>query len=180
VPATQTTATSPGCASGPTSEPFARFGDHAAYSLLAGGSFESGAVGWSLTNAVAAGGNESYGVAGGSQSLAIQSSGVAVSPAFCVSTANPSFRFFARRTSGSWGVLNVVLRWTDSTGTSHDTSVASLQSGASWSASPALQLASTLPLWQTGKTLSAKLVFKPEQYGGSWAIDDVYIDPRMR
>ncbi len=91
-----------------------------------------------------------------------------------------AFRFFARRTSGSWGVLNVVLRWTDSTGTSHDTSVASLQSGTSWTPSSPLQLATTLPLWQAGETLSAKLVFKPEQYGGSWAIDDVYIDPRMR
>lgn len=170
---------STGCSSTPTSNPFAQFGDGAAYSPLPGGSFESGATGWSLNGAAVAAGNESYDVAGGWQSLAIQPSGVAVSPAFCVSTADPTFRFFARRTSGSWGVLNVSLRWTDSTGATHETTVGSLQSGTSWTPTPILALASTLPLWQASETLSAKLVFKPEQYGGAWAIDDVYVDPRM-
>ncbi len=169
-----------GCPSTPTSNPFAQFGDGAAYSPLSGGSFESGAAGWSLSGASIAAGNESYEVAGGgSQSLAIQPSGSAVSPSFCVSTANPTFRFFARRTSGSWGVLNVSLRWTDANGATHDTTVASLQSGTSWTPSAALKLATTLPLWQAGETLGARLVFKPEQYGGAWSIDDVYIDPRM-
>jgi hypothetical protein len=168
------------CASGPLSSPFAQFGDTASYSLIPGGSFESGAPGWSLTGAAVAAGNESYEVAGGSHSLAIQPSGTAVSPAFCVSVANPSFRFFARQTSGSWGVLNVSLRWTETSGVSHETSVASLQSGTSWKVTPILQLASTLPLWQAASTLSVQVVFKPERYGGAWAIDDVYIDPRMR
>ena len=163
-----------------TSRPFKQFGDNAAYSLVQGGSFESGAPGWSLRNSAVVSGNESYNVAGGSHSLAIQPTGVAVSPAFCVSIEDRSFRLFARRTSGSWGVLNVILRWTDSSGTSHDTTVASLQSGTSWAVSPILQLATTLPLWQAGSTLSARLVFKPEQYGGAWAIDDVYIDPYRR
>ncbi|MGD0453733.1 MAG: hypothetical protein ABSB69_09040 [Solirubrobacteraceae bacterium] len=168
-----------GCASGPTSTPFERFGDSAEYSLVQGGSFESGAPGWSLTNSAVAAGNESYEVEGGTQSLAIQPGGVAVSPAMCVSTADPTFRFFARRTSGSWGVLNVILRWTDSSGATHDTTVASLQAGTSWTPTPILELASALPLWQSGSTLNVKLVFQPERYGGAWAIDDVYIDPRM-
>jgi hypothetical protein len=169
-----------GCPSKPTSQVFKQFGDTAEYSLVQGGSFESGAPGWSLTNSTVVGGNESYNVAGGSHSLAIQPTGEAVSPAFCVSIANPSFRFFARQTSGSWGVLNTILRWTDSSGTTHDTTVAALQTGTSWTLSPVLKLASTLPLWQAGSTLSVRLVFKPEQYGGAWAIDDVYIDPYRR
>jgi hypothetical protein len=168
------------CASNPISSPFARFGDTASYSLLEGGSFESGAPGWSLTNAAVVSGNESYEVAGGSHSLAIAPTGIAVSPAFCVSVANPSFRFFARQTSGSWAVLNVSLRWMDRSGVSHETSVASLQSGSSWTVTPVLQLASALPLWQATSTLSVQVVFRPERYGGAWAIDDVYIDPRMR
>jgi len=168
------------CASSPLSSPFARFGDTASYSLLEGGSFESGAPGWSLTNAAVVNGNESYEVAGGSHSLAIAPNGIAVSPAFCVSVATPSFRFFARQTSGSWAVLNVSLRWADRSGVSHETSVASLQSGTSWTATPVLQLASTLPLWQPTSTLSVQVVLRPERYGGAWAVDDVYIDPRMR
>jgi hypothetical protein len=169
-----------GCASSATSTPFAQFGDNATYSLLAGGSFESGAPGWSLTNAKVVSGNESYNVAGGSHSLAIEPNGSAVSPAFCVSIENPTFRFFARQTSGSWGVLNVSLQWTDSSGTTHTTTVGSLQSGTSWAASPLLQLSSTLPLWQGSETLSVKLLFAPEATGGAWAIDDVYIDPYRR
>ena len=167
------------CSSGPTSTPFARFGDNADYTLVQGGSFESGVDGWSLTNSMIVAGNESYEVDGGSQSLAIQPDGLAVSPAICVSTADPTFRFFARRTSGSWGVLNVSLRWTDFSGVSHTTTVASLQSGSAWAPTPILQLAGALPLWRPGAALSVKLVFSPEQYGGAWEIDDVYIDPRM-
>jgi hypothetical protein len=168
------------CQSSATSKPFAKFGDTAAYASLAGGSFESGAPGWSLSGSTVVSGNESYNVAGGSHSLAIQPTGVAVSPTFCVSTAEPSFRFFLRQTSGSWAVLNVVLRWTDSGGTSHDTTVGSLQTGTSWQTSPVLQLATTLPLTTSASAISAKLVFKPEQYGGAWAIDDVYVDPHSR
>jgi hypothetical protein len=168
------------CPSSPTSQVFKQFSDNAEYSLVQGGSFESGAPGWSLTKSAVASGNESYNVAGGSHSLAIQPTGEAVSPAFCVSIANPTFRFFARQTSGSWAVLNTIVRWTDASGTSHDTTVAALQTGTSWTASPVMKLASTLPLWQAGSTLSVKLVFKPEQYGGAWAIDDVYIDPYRR
>ena len=173
-------AASAACPSSTTSKPFAKFGDTAAYASLAGGSFESGASGWSLTGSSVVSGNESYNVAGGSHSLAIQPTGVAVSPTFCVNTAEPSFRFFLRQTSGSWAVLNVVLRWTDSSGTSHDTTVGSLQTGTSWQASPVLQLATTLPLTTSASAISAKLVFKPETYGGAWAIDDVYVDPHSR
>jgi hypothetical protein len=170
------------CTPSPTSTPFAQFGDTAAYSLLPGGTFESGAPGWSLTNSAVASGNESYEVpgGGGSHSLAIQPTGVAVSPMLCIDTAEPSFRFFLRRTSGSWGVLNVVLRWKEANGTSHNTTVASLQTGTSWQPSPVLQLATTLPLTTSGSMISAQLVFEPEQYGGAWAIDDVYIDPHSR
>jgi hypothetical protein len=168
------------CTSRPTSTPFARFGDAAAYTLLAGGTFESGAPGWSLGGASVVTGNESYGVVGGSHSLAIRPTGVAVSPSFCVSTEQPSFRFFARQTSGSWAVLNVILRWTDASGTSHDTTVGTLQTGTSWTPSPAMKLASDLPLSAPSAALSARLVFKPEQYGGAWAIDDVFLDPYSR
>jgi hypothetical protein len=174
------TASSPACESAPVSKPFQAFGDSASYSIAPGGSFESAASGWSLVNSAVAEGNESYDVAGGSHSLAIQPNGSAVSPAFCVTTANPTLRFFAKRTSGTWGVLNVLLLWTDSAGKSHETVVGAMQSGTSWTPSSALQLATTLPLWQAGESLSVKVVFRPEQYGGAWAVDDVFIDPRMR
>ncbi|HVO54872.1 MAG TPA: hypothetical protein VMT37_10720 [Solirubrobacterales bacterium] len=178
--ASSSTTTASGCSDDALGNPFARFGDNANYAPLPGGSFEQGNGGWSLSGSSVASGNESYGVAGGSKSLAIQPGGEAVSPAFCVDVAHPTLRFFARQTSGSWAVLNVILRWTDAKGAIHDTTVGSLQSGTSWKPTPIMALGTTLPLWQNGETLSVRLVLKPEAYGGAWAVDDVFADPRMR
>lgn len=168
------------------SQPFARFGDTASYTLVEGGLFEAGAPGWSLSNTEII--NESpeeespvYYVSyeggrhhGHSHSLAIQSGGDAVSAPFCVNSEYPSFRFFARQLWGSWGSLDVSLRWTDRAGV-HETSDATLSGGRHWTLSPVLALASKLP---AGTTPNVRLVFQPIQ--GRWAIDDVYIDPYAR
>lgn len=171
------------CPSSPSSALLAQFGDTAAYSLLSGSSFESGAPGWSLTNAEVLSGS---GANGGPGSLAIQPGGVAVSPAFCVSAEYPSFRFFARELSGG-GVLNVRLRWMNGHGFArNDIPVGSLQGGESWALSPALELARKLPLLMPGSTATVELVFESSRamfepgQGGTWAIDDVYIDPYSR
>jgi hypothetical protein len=176
---------SAGCPSSPTSQPFKRFSDSAAYNLVQNGHFESGTSGWSLTSSAVASGNETYKVRSSSdaKSLVVQPKGLAVSPAFCVGIEHPSFRFFARQTSGSWATLNVKLRWTTSGGQTNDTVVGSLNGSngyTSWKPSPAFALATTLPLWQSGQTASVRIVFDPEDYGGAWAIDDVYIDPFRR
>jgi len=170
------------CPVTPTSKPFQRFGDYADYSLLSGGTFESGTAGWSLNRSSVLTGNESFHVhaAGDSRSLAIQRDGSAVSPAFCVGREHPTFRFFARRTSGSWGVMLVKLRWTGTDGRTHETTVGALNGNTSWKPGPPMLLGLALPLWQSGQSLNVRLVFDPENHGGDWAIDDVYIDPRMR
>jgi hypothetical protein len=171
------------CASAPTSTPFKPFGDTANYSLVANGAFESGTAGWSLTSASVTGGSETYRVHGASdaKSLAVQPKGVAVSPAFCVDVNRPTFRFFARRTSGTWGTLNVRLRWRTENGAVNETTVGALDgSSTAWQVSPVLNLAATLPLWNGGQNATVQLVFDPEDYGGAWAIDDVYIDPYVR
>jgi hypothetical protein len=173
-------ASAAGCPSTPTTKPFKGFGDTADYSLVSNGAFESGTSGWTLTRASVATGNESYYVHGATdaKSLVINPTGTAVSPAFCVSVDHPTFRFFARRTSGTWGNLAARLRWRDAAGVTHDTTVGTIDGGSgSWQVSPAFKLATALPLWQSGQTLSVQVVFDPEDYGGAFAIDDVYIDP---
>jgi hypothetical protein len=168
------------CPSTPTTKAFNAFGDTANYSLVSNGAFESGTSGWTLSRASVASGNESWYVHGTSdtKSLAINPSGTAVSPAFCVSVDHPTFRFFARRTSGTWGNLAVRLRWRDASGATNETTVGTMDGGSgSWQVSPSFKLATTLPLWQSGQTLSVQIVFDPEDYGGAFAIDDVYIDP---
>ncbi|MGA2928879.1 MAG: hypothetical protein ABSG43_23385 [Solirubrobacteraceae bacterium] len=175
-----TAGASTACTSGPQSTPFAQFGDEALYSPIPGGSFESGAAGWSLTNAEVASGNESYEVAGGSHSLAIQPEGVAVSPVFCVTPADPTVRFFARQTSGNSASLNVSLRWTDATGASHRAALGSVDGTSSWQPTPILRLATAVPVWPPSQSVAVQLAFKPKQSGGAWAIDDVYMDPQGR
>jgi hypothetical protein len=178
-------AASAGCPSNPTSNVFAQFNDNAAYVLVQGGNFESGAPGWSLTKAAVV--EEAGSPSGDRHALAIQPGGVAVSPAFCVSSEYPTFRFLVHQISGG-GTLNVSLRWTDAWGWTHNNLVSSLQAGTSWSLSPVLKLASELPLWMPGSTINARLVFEPAQgsffernrSSGAWAVDGVYVDPHSR
>jgi hypothetical protein len=172
------------CAATTTKKAFQRFGDTRDYSLLSGANFESATTGWSLTKASVASGNESFKVGSSTdaKSLSVQPTGLVVSPSFCVGIEHPTFRFFARQTGGSWAQLNVKLRWKESNGKVNETTVGSLSGSSygSWQPTPSLSLASTLPLWQSGQTVSAQIVLDPEDYGGSWAVDDIYIDPYKR
>jgi hypothetical protein len=171
-----------------TTQAFAAFGDNASYTLLEGGLFESGAPGWSLSNAEVSGDNPEeqnhsydrfgdgsrYSRGGRTHSLVIDRNGEAVSPPFCVSAEFPSFRFLARQYHG-YGGLDVSLRWTDSRGRSHETADATIQGSESWAITPVLELASKLP---AGTTPNVRLVFQPND--SDWAIADVYIDPYRR
>jgi hypothetical protein len=172
------------CGATPTTKPFQAFSDGHDYSLVPNGGFESGAGGWSLPGARVASGNESWSVRapGDSKSLAIDATGTAVSPTVCIDINRPTYRFFARRTSGSWGVLNLRVRWQDSSGHTNETTIAALDSsfGTAWRVSPVYNIASLLGLWNADQDSSVQLVFDPENSGGSWAIDDVYVDPYGR
>jgi hypothetical protein len=170
------------CKAQSTTKAFAQFGDNSDYSLAPGGSFENGSDGWSLAGSWVQSGNETFKVGSGadSKSLAIMSTGRAVSPEFCVGLEHPTFRFFARRTSGSWGVLNVKVRWKDN-GQTNETVVGALGSGGmSWQPSKSFNLAQVLGIYNDDQAFQAQFVFDPENYGGNWAIDDVYVDPFTR
>ncbi len=157
------------------SQVFEAAGDLNNYTMVQGGSFENGATGWSLTGATV-----STGGASGSHSLTITPNGYAVSPPICVDISTPTFRFVARRASGTWAQMNVNVLWTDALGVGHSTTAGSASGMTSWTASPVMLLGAMLPLWQPGSTQSVRLQFLPAQYGGSWAIDDVYVDPYSR
>jgi hypothetical protein len=170
------------CSPTPTSKAFQAFGDTADYSLVSNGGFESGTTGWSLSGASVVTGNEPWKVraATDAKSLAISPTGRVVSPTFCVGTEHPSFRFFAKRTSGTWGVLNVVLRWKVGNGATNETVVGSVSAGTNWAPTQSFGLAQTLGLWNSSQAASVQIVLDPEDYGGAIAVDDVYIDPYTR
>ena len=166
------------CPTSPSTAALASYGDSSAYTLLTGGSFESGAPGWSLSNAAVTGGS---GANGSVHSLVIQPNGTAVSPTLCVSTEYPSFRFFVRQVSGASPIssLNVSLRWTILGMLPVTTQVATLKPGTSWTLTPVLSLAKALPLLSSTQVLTISVAFQ-SSFGGTWAIDDVYIDPYSR
>ncbi len=164
---------------------FAPFGDSSSYVLAPGGSFESGTSGWSLFGVSIQSGNESYHVhaASDSHSLWISPGGTAISAPICINITDPTFRFFARETTGSWAEMNINVLWTDALGVSHVTTAGglSLSPSAGWTLSKALPLAQMLgSLQQAGSTLSVRLQFVPMPSGGGVAIDDVYVDPYSR
>jgi hypothetical protein len=169
------------CPHNSTSNAFARFGDEAAYSLAPGGSFEEGQQGWSFSKASIALGNERFHLAPGTHSLTIAPGGTAASPWVCVSSEYPSFRLVVRQLSGGpEDDLGVSLRWINVLGITVNTPVADLQGGETeWAPTPVLQLGKAVPLWLPGSSLEMGLVFSAKG-AGTWAIDDVFIDPYSR
>jgi hypothetical protein len=180
---------SAGCPTATLSQPFAQFGDGANYTLAPDGSFENGAAGWTApagllnlgqTSATVGAGNESYNVVAGTHSLAIAANGTAVSPSFCISSEYPTFRFFAHQPGGaSSSPLSVSLRWLNVLGVVVDTGAGSLNNDGAWAPSPPMRLGSSVPLWMPGSTLQVQLVFHAGA-GGSYQVDDVYLDPYRR
>jgi hypothetical protein len=170
------------CPAQPLAKVFRAFGDTRDYSLLSNGAFETGTGGWSLSGASVVAGNESYKVrnAADSKSLAIASTGRVISPSFCVSIDHPTFRFFTKRTGGSWGVLNVKLRWSVNGGPTSETMVNTTSIGTSWEPTQSFALAEILGLWSTSQIATAQIVLDPMDDGGGFAVDDVYIDPYTR
>ncbi|MDQ8046582.1 MAG: hypothetical protein AAGC46_15300 [Solirubrobacteraceae bacterium] len=170
------------CATTPVATVFASLGDLANYTLAPNGGFESGTTGWTLTGASVVAGNESTAIAAkaDTKSLSISPTGVAVSPPFCVGIEHPSFRFVAKQASGTWATMLVAVRWKDSTGKVNTTTVGSVNGTKTWTVTASQMLATALPLWQAGQSVSAQLVFDPIDSGGGFQIDDVYVDPYRR
>lgn len=172
------------CLPSVTTKAFAKLGDTADYALLSGGNFETGAVGWSLGGASIVAGNESLfvGTTKDARALSVPATAKSVSPVFCVGVEHPTFRFVARKGSGTWATMLVKVRWWDSTGNVNETTLGALDGTkyGAWTATPAIALSTSLPLWQVGQSVSAQLVFDPEDSGGSWLVDDIYIDPLKR
>jgi hypothetical protein len=166
----------------PESTAFAQFGDQSHYVLAPGGSFETGAAGWSLKGAKVVNGNESYNLVKGTHSLAVESNGTAVSPLVCVNNEYPTFRFVARQLTGSsTAKLNVSVRWVNLLGITVNASAGSVKSGQSWAPSQIMQLDKSLPLvGGLVGILSLELTVVFQASGGTFAIDDVYIDPYRR
>jgi hypothetical protein len=160
---------------GTSSKPFTRWLDPFSYTLVPGGTFEDGSPDWDLTGASVVAGNESYNVSGaGSRSLSLPRGASATSPAFCGGIGYPTVRLFAKG-GGLLGLLSVTVHYLDGAGVLRSQSLGIVTASGGWQPSlPMLTLAG-LPLL-TGSQLTISVT----AVGGSFTVDDVYVDPWMR
>jgi hypothetical protein len=167
------------CAEQPSSQVFMRWLDPLRYELAPGGSAES-ADGWTLAGgARIVPGNEPWSVGGPDDGMSLQlpSGARATTGVMCVGIGHPVMRFFARRTSG-WLLdsLQVDVLFEGAGGQIHSLPVGVVVGGGSWQPTlPFPVLASLLPLLP-GEMTPVRFRFTPLG-GGTWQIDDVYVDP---
>jgi hypothetical protein len=163
------------CGSPALTQPFKPWLDSSYYKQVDGGSFEDGADGWTLSGgARVVDGNTTR--RDGSRSLLLPAGSSATTPPVCVGLDEPTLRYFAKAGSllstltvsvhvqlelGIWVTLPV-----------------GVDVGTTWQPSlPHLVIANLLPLFPPDMT-AVRFTFKPLL--GSFAIDDVFVDPRMR
>lgn len=167
------------CPAQPTSTPFAQWGDTNNYFLVPGGSFEgsSDQVGWQLHGASLTPGNEPFQVdgAGDGQALTIDGGGHATSPFFCVDDTMSNLRFFAQEVTGGAGLHVSALVQTPNGITRVPVGQLADSSSATWAPTePISGDSSAIP---SGESVMVALRFSVPWSGGSWQIDDIYVDP---
>jgi hypothetical protein len=170
------TATCPGAA---LSQPFAQWGDSSSYELIAGGSFEGSLSGWTLSGgSQKVAGSEPYGVTGavGSFSLGLPAGASAQSPLTCVEVGYRTFRFFARNTGAAAKILVQVVYQIPIGLVS--VPVGTITSSSGWQPTPAMPTGAAIAGLLMGGT--AQMALRFTALTGSSAIDDVFVDPRMR
>jgi len=176
------------CSSYTFQYPFAPspWSDYHAYTLAPGGSFETSTwgTGWTLSGgAKRVAGNESWYVHARSDaySLALPAGSSATTRAMCTASDYPWFRFFLRNTGSAASTLKVEVLWEDLAGALHATKVANLTAASTWHASDQLHvLMDNLANTSASGTSPIALRFTPQGSGGSWQIDDLYVDPYKR
>jgi len=162
-----------------SSQAFAKVdGDTSNYVLAPGGSFESGASGWTLgRGAAVVAGNEPWKVHGSSDShsLYIPSGSSATTPAMCFAPGDWHMRFFAASSSSSFSSLQVRIRVKSLLGVLSVLDGGKISTNSTWHPSARLGLLLT-NLTGILATDSVSFQFIPSE-GASWRIDDVYLDP---
>jgi hypothetical protein len=167
------------CQSEALEQPFANWGDDASYFLTRDGDVGDAAA-WELDGAQVNPENNPFSTHGDQpSSLQIDTGQSATTADVCVSLEDPTMRFFARDVGADAGVLHVDVIYQDAYGEQIETEIGHVDStaGADWAPSPIVDL--TAPLVDVlGNDLTpVQFRFWTDGDGGSWLVDDVYVDP---
>jgi hypothetical protein len=170
------------CNSSSGSQVFLPWADPGTYTLAPGGSFENNRSRWTLIAASRdTSDNEPFHVSGANDhsSLSINNGGLALSPAMCVGIGEPTARVFFKQTGGLPGAtLQIDVLFDDASGTTQAQTIGMLGVAQQWRVSPQLlTTANLLPTLGAGTTAVA---FRFTAIGGSFQIDDLYVDPWHR
>jgi hypothetical protein len=173
-------ASAPSCDTQVLTQPFLPWLDPASYVIAPGGSFETGAAGWSVASGAAVGaGNELWNVtaAGDSSSLGLAPGSLATTPTMCVGLGHPDLRLFARRSGGTpLSTLRVDVLFEDATGAVQTLTIGHVSAGGSWTLTPVMPIVANLLPLLPGNMTPVRFAFTPED-SAAWVIDDVYVDP---
>jgi hypothetical protein len=165
------------CPSLPSKQVFKPWLDIANYVPAPGGHLES-ASGWKLEGgATVVAGNEPWKVGGsGVKSLALPANARATTGTACVGLGHPTMRFFARRTSGTvLSTLTVEVLFEGLGGLVRGLPIGVVVGGNQWQPTlPFPVVANLLPLLPGRMT---PVAFRFTARGGTWQVDDVYVDP---
>ena len=181
-PAT-TDATAETCKAPSLEQPFGVLGDTRDYVLAPGGAFEDPtAPGWTLTGGAAVVDTVdplALGSVGDSNSLSLPPGSSAVSPTMCVDLNYPTMRFIgAQFVDKNAGLRIEVFYPKDPKEEWNKTTTVKAEAEDGWHATKDVNVRPEIG----GKTPGWRLValrFTAEEKG-TWLIDDVYVDPRMR
>jgi hypothetical protein len=166
------TANPTACQARTLTQPFTPWSDTASYFLVAGGTFEGGATGWTLTGgAQARSGGEPFLAGSTASSLDLPAGASATSPVTCVDPGAPTLRFFAIGAGSKVDVSVLIGKVAVSVGTITPTNT--------WAPTPTvLYLANALSVLSPTGTLNVSFRFTAS--GAEAHVDDVYVDPYRR
>jgi hypothetical protein len=158
------------CPAQPLAQRFLPWADPAWYAAVPGGGFETGTPAWTLSGGAAAvEGNEPFyiGSASDQRSLRLPAGAAGTSPAICLAADHPTLRLLVSNRDAPVGSLTV-----SAVVGGRALPIATLVAGR-WAPS------APLPVVLNALAVAApqSVAFRFDATGGTWAIDDVYIDP---
>ena len=158
------------CPAQPVAQRFLPWADPSWYAELPGGGFEPSTPAWTLTGGAAAvEGNEPFyiGGAGDHRSLRLPPGATGTSPAICLGADHPTLRLLVSNSGATLGSLTVsaVVR-------GRTLPIATLTAG-DWAPTAPLPVALNVLALASPQSVA----FRFGAANGSWAIDDVYVDP---
>lgn len=167
-------------------QPFLSFKDDRDYVLAPGGAFEDGSlVGWSLEGgAGVAAGNEPFNLRGVSDdnSLELPAGASATSPTMCVDLHWPTMRFVASQLGEKDAELEVEVLYPeaeDKKATWHEAKKFKAKRKDGWRPTDDVKLSPD----RGGKFWGGRPValrFTNTSDGGTWQVDNIYVDPKRR